>query len=70
MTNTGNLAELIDFAISVGANAFELYPYEWLIANDSCWCNMEKEHEHNWHEKYGKQYGKALEKASNRELAK
>lgn len=68
VTNTGNMAELIDFSLSVGANAFELYPYEWLVANDKHWCNAHPEL--NWHEKYGKQYGDALDRASNQQLAK
>jgi hypothetical protein len=33
--NTGNLAELMDFARARGANSFELYPYEWYIINDT-----------------------------------
>eukprot|EP00542_Grammatophora_oceanica_P013733 CAMPEP_0194055224 /NCGR_PEP_ID=MMETSP0009_2-20130614/55971_1 /TAXON_ID=210454 /ORGANISM="Grammatophora oceanica, Strain CCMP 410" /LENGTH=434 /DNA_ID=CAMNT_0038704049 /DNA_START=78 /DNA_END=1382 /DNA_ORIENTATION=- len=68
VTNTGNLAELLDFSVSVGANAFELYPYEWMVANDEHWCN--KDPELNWHAKFGEQYGEALTKASNLELAK
>lgn len=68
VTNTGNMAELIDFSLSVGANAFELYPYEWLVAGDKHWCCDSPEH--NWHEKYGKQYDKALDKASNKQLTK
>lgn len=68
VTNTGNLSELIDFSLSVGANAFELYPYEWMVANDTHWCN--KEPELNWHAKYGKQYSDALTKASNEQLVK
>jgi hypothetical protein len=68
VTNTGNLAELIDFSLSVGANAFELYPYEWLVANDKNWCDDEPEL--NWHKHYGKQYSDALAKASNQELTK
>ena len=67
VTNTGNMAELIGFALSVGVNAFELYPYEWLIANDKSWSS--KHPELNWHKIYGKQYSDALDKASNKQLA-
>ena len=65
-TNTGNLAELIDFALSVGVNSFELYPYEWQIANDKSWSNDPPEL--NWYNIYGQQYSDALYKASNKEL--
>jgi len=68
VTNTGNMAEIIEFSLSVGANAFELYPYEWLIVNDKQWCCDSPEL--NWHEKFGKQYSDALTMASNQELAK
>jgi hypothetical protein len=68
VTNTGNLAELIDFSLSVGANAFELYPYEWLVANDKRWCDEDPDL--NWHKIHGDHYSKALTKASNQKLAK
>lgn len=29
-TNTGNMVELVNHALSVGVNSFELYPYEWV----------------------------------------
>ena len=67
-TNTGNLAELIDFALSVGVNSFELYPYEWQVANDKGWSNDPPEL--NWYNIYGQQYRDALDKASNQQLVK
>lgn len=60
---TGNMAELIDFSLSVGANAFELYSYEWLVANDKNWNSDPPEL--NWYKIYGQQYSNALTKASN-----
>jgi len=65
-TNTGNLSELLDFALSMGVNSFELYPYEWIVANDDTWDNNPPEL--NWHEVYGQQYGETLDKASNQQL--
>jgi hypothetical protein len=47
-------------------NVFDLYPYEWLIANDSKWNNDPPEL--NWHELYGEDYRRALDKASNQQL--
>lgn len=67
-TNTGSMVELIEFALSVGVNSFELYPYEWMVANDRNWIN--KPPELNWHELYGDQYSNALTLASNQELVK
>jgi len=66
-TNTGNMADLIDFSLSMGVNAFELYSYEWLVANDKNWPNDPPEL--NWHDIYGQQYGDALDKVSNQQLA-
>jgi len=65
-TTTGNLAELIDYSLSVGVNAFELYSYEWCVANDVRW--KARPEELNWHVKYGKQYSDALDRASNHQL--
>ena len=65
-TNTGSLVELIDYALSVGVNIFDLYPYEWLVANDSNWNNNPPEL--NWNAIYGADYRKALDKASNQQL--
>jgi hypothetical protein len=66
-TNTGNLKDLIDYSLSVGVNAFELYPYEWMVANDENWVNDPPEL--NWHVQYGEEYGNALDRASNQQLA-
>jgi hypothetical protein len=65
-TNTGNMADLIDFSLSRGVNAFELYSYEWFVANDKGWVNDPPEL--NWHQIYGQEYSDALELASNEQL--
>jgi hypothetical protein len=67
-TRTGNLAELIEFSLSVGANAFELYSYEWMVANDKNWINDPPEL--NWYEIFGEQYRNALDMASNQQLVR
>ena len=45
---------------------FELYSYEWIIANDESWSNDPPEL--NWHETYSEQYGNALGLVSNEQL--
>lgn len=65
-TNTGNMAELIHFSLSLGANVFELYSYEWFVANDNQ--GFEKPPDLNWHAMYGQEYSDALDLASNEQL--
>ncbi len=65
-TNTGNMFDLIEFSLSLGVNMFELYPYEWMVANDKSWSNDPPEL--NWYETYSQQYGKALYLGSNEQL--
>jgi hypothetical protein len=62
----GNITDLIDFSLSIGVNAFELYSYEWFVANDKSWSNDPPKL--NWHGIYGEDYHEALDKASNRQL--
>jgi hypothetical protein len=53
-------------SLSIGVNAFELYSYEWFVANDKSWSNDPPGL--NWHGIYGEDYREALDKASNRQL--
>ncbi|KAI0562832.1 hypothetical protein FGB62_52g110 [Gracilaria domingensis] len=65
--NTGNMAELIPFALQRGVQSFELYPYEWFVANDERFTtNAELE---NFYELFGGEYRAALDEASNSRLA-
>lgn len=65
--NTGNMAVLIAFALQRGVRSFELYPYEWYVANDKRFTtNPDLE---NFYELFGNEYRAALDSASNQMLA-
>lgn len=53
---TGNMAELIGFAAARGVNAYELYPYEWQVANDTA---------QRFYPDHDAEYGAALDSVKN-----
>ncbi|PXF40287.1 hypothetical protein BWQ96_10003 [Gracilariopsis chorda] len=64
--STGNMVKLISFALQWGVRSFELYPYEWFVANDK---RFSTNPELDFYDLFGEEYRAALNSASNQRLA-